>query len=151
MKITELELGKIYKPNSYGYTHNLYRMTNSGLEYKFEDDEWIKSDQSFNELFTYEFIEFEREIDWSKVPRWTKVQVRDNDKHGWANRYFVGVNNGLFRLSHPFIATIYDEFIHNGYDCENNCYQQCKIHSSVEIQEEWYKDYIEEDDDDNWL
>lgn len=150
MKITELELNKIYKPNNYEYTHNIYRMTNSGLEYKFEDDEQVKDDLSFNELFTYEFIEFEREIDWNRVPKWTKVQVRDNDKHEWVNRYFIGVNYGMFSLTHPFVATMFDEFIHDGFECNNNGYRYCRIHPSIEIKEEWYKDYVEAKEDD-WL
>lgn len=76
--------------------------------------------------------EREREIDWSKVPKWTKVQVRDFEGEEWKNSYFIGSStNGVFK------ATYFDEFTFSEGD-EYEWYQ-CKIYPSVETKEEWYK------------
>ncbi len=76
--------------------------------------------------------EREMEIDWSKVPKWTKVQVRDFEGEEWKNSYFIGSStNGVFK------ATYFDEFTFSEGD-EYEWYQ-CKIYPSVEIKEEWYK------------
>lgn len=90
MKINELEINKIYKPNNYEYTHNLYKMTKDGLEVKFEDLKWQKSDLSFNELFTYDFEEYIREIDWFKIPGFTPILCDINgDKNGERHIYIL--------------------------------------------------------------
>ena len=73
----------------------------------------------------------ERKIDYNKVPRWTRVQVRDNDNEDWKNRYFLG------RDGKWFLATGRDKFSYEE-DCFSQ-YEQCRIHSSVDIKEEWYK------------
>ncbi len=76
--------------------------------------------------------ERKREIDWSKVPKWTKVQVRDFEGEEWKNIYFINFStNGIFK------ATYFDEFTFSEGD-ESEWYQ-CRIHPSVEIKEEWCK------------
>lgn len=80
----------------------------------------------------------EKEIDWAKIPKWTKVQVRDNDNEVWRNRYFIGLNDNNFKYDYPFVASLFDEFVHDGSDSDNACYRQCRIHESVNILEDWY-------------
>ncbi|XZN14456.1 hypothetical protein ACSW9O_15425 (plasmid) [Clostridium perfringens] len=138
MKITELELNKIYKPNNYEYTHNLYRMTNSGLEYKFEDDEWQKSDLSFNELFTYDFKEHQRKIDWTKVPKWTKILVRNYTNAAWKNAYFLNYKGD--KEDYNLRATFCDKFTYDWTPDKDKMFKFYKIHPSVTIPEEWYKE-----------
>ncbi len=79
--------------------------------------------------------EREREIDWSKVPKWTKVQVRDFDNDDWENRYFIGI--GVNDDVEYFSATFCDKFTYDNFKFAN--WHQCRIHPSVEIKEEWCK------------
>lgn len=70
-------------------------------------------------------------VDYNKVPKWTKVQVRDKNSEEWKNRYFLGCDGKWF------LATGRDKFSYEE-DCFSQ-YEQCRIHSSVEIKKEWYK------------
>lgn len=76
-----------------------------------------------------------KEIDYNKLPRDTKVQVSD-DKSGWVNRYFKSYD---CESSHPYHADINrdDSFI--GIITEGTQWKYCRIHESVEIKDEWYK------------
>ena len=82
--------------------------------------------------------EVEREIDWAKVPRMTKVQVRDSKERMWTNSYFVGYS-GYKEGYYPYLATVCidDEF--TGIKRRGMAYKFCRIHPDVEIPEEWYK------------
>lgn len=75
-----------------------------------------------------------REIDWSKVPKWTKVRAKHSIDSHWVNAYFIkDTNNGFYTV------TFSDEFTYR--ECLNST-QWCevKIHPSVEILKEWYKE-----------
>lgn len=92
-----------------------------------------------------EFEEVERKIDWNKVPQWTKVQTKANLDSEWNNMYFLNseceCDDEDYR---EYNATFRDEFTH-----KENRYGKfpfCRIHPNVKIQEEWYEDYIEEED-----
>ncbi len=93
----------------------------------------MKNLEEINDDKCLELIwEREKEIDWNKVPKWTKVQVRDFKEEKWKNIYFIDFStNGIFK------ATYFDEFTFSEGD-EIDWYQ-CRIHPSVEIKEEWYK------------
>lgn len=93
-----------------------------------------------NESAEFELEKIEKEIDWCKVPVGTKVQVRNYEFEDWENRYFIGflIENKYF----PFKAgrNLSDSF--TGYkisDCYAH-YKCCRIHQSVQIPKEWYKD-----------
>lgn len=45
-----------------------------------DDGEESISHLLYNQVVNGYFIEIEKEIDWTKVPRGTKVQVRDSEK-----------------------------------------------------------------------
>lgn len=91
------------------------------------------------------FKEVEREIDWSKIPKWTKVLVKNEPESEYQNAYFMGVNNEEGEIL--FAVTFYDMFIFEDRcgEGEFEYFDCCKLHPTVEISEEWYKDYIEED------
>lgn len=76
-----------------------------------------------------------REIDWSKLPRWIKVQVKDYPEEPWHNAYFIGLDDS--NEDYPYKATFCDAFTF----IENSIcgYIQCRIHPEQEIKEEWYK------------
>lgn len=88
---------------------------------------------------------WERVIDWNKVPSGTKVQVKENKKEGWINKYFShfrsiiidefgNVEEVYFTSSH-----LRDEF--TGAEAAGfGGYKFCRIHPSVEIPKEWYKE-----------
>lgn len=134
MKINELKAGKVYKPNYYEWTHNLYRINNNILEYKFKECEWKKSILTYNELLMYEFEEFKREIDWSKIPMFTEVEVYHARTSKWKKAYFVKYQE---LNEKPFEVTIYGK--HTYIEGSGLCYNKCRLDKSVEIKEEWYK------------
>lgn len=77
--------------------------------------------------------ERKKEIDWSKVPKFTRVQVRDDDEDEWLNRYFIEyMEDGVV----PYFVTCYGEFSYEG--C-NTGWQQIRIYDESEIKEDWYK------------
>ncbi|EIF6155373.1 hypothetical protein LFJ62_003080 [Clostridium perfringens] len=75
--------------------------------------------------------ERKKEIDWSKVPFGTKVQASDHSALKESRR------NSLVsyekRLKKPFL--IFNEELNEVFS-----YKYCRIHPSVKIQEEWYKE-----------
>lgn len=74
-----------------------------------------------------------REIDWTKVPKFTKVRVKRVEDGEWGNEYFLEFSKNFKK----FKTTVCDEF---SYTSElDECYRYCEIHPSVKIQEEWYK------------
>ena len=54
----------------------------------------------------------EEEIDWNKIPQWTKVQVRDYDDCRWHNAYFIKYDNNNIS---PFYVTVYDKFTYSSF------------------------------------
>ena len=150
-RIYELEEGKTYitKRERFNSNPKLYKVKGNELLYyntvreKWEEYLIITYNTIKNEIF----IEFkEREINWYKVPRGTKVQVRDKEEDKWENRYLVFANNydvikGV-EITHSFVVSkcLDDNF--TGLIMEDGVkdYKYCKIHSSVTIPNEWYKD-----------
>ena len=100
----------VYKTKSYGL----------GLE------ELLSETKSLEKIW-----ERPREIDWSKVPFGTKVQASDHSALKESRR------NSLVsyekRLKKPFL--IFSEELNEVFS-----YKYCRIHPSVKIKEEWYKE-----------
>lgn len=72
-----------------------------------------------------------KEIDWSKVPFGTKVQASDHsDLKKCRRNSLVSYEK---RLKKPFL--IFNEELNEVFS-----YKYCRIHPSVKIQEEWYKE-----------
>lgn len=78
--------------------------------------------------------ERKREIDWSKVPKWTKVQAKAYASEKWRNVYFIDYQEDSNK---PYLATVRDEFTYKeGYEME---FKYIKIYDESDIKEEWYK------------
>lgn len=92
---------------------------------------------SLNSIFDENYLNLiwqrEREIDWSKVPTWTKVQVRASGEDEWKNAYYQEYSDGQFKVCFNEL----DTFTHIGG--EEFFLTQCRIHPNQEIKEEWYK------------
>ena len=78
--------------------------------------------------------ERERKIDWwNKVPMWTRVLVRNNNKEDWTKAYFLYESNND---DYPYCVTICDRFTYN--EVFDKCYSQIKPFDENDINEEWY-------------
>ena len=79
------------------------------------------------------------EINWNNVPRYTKVQVRDDEYGEWENRYFYKYDpNDLCNFSTCGVKEN-DEFTKLGIEETMESFKFCRLHPSVSIQNEWYK------------
>lgn len=79
--------------------------------------------------------ERKKEIDWTKVPRFTKVQVKDAENEKWRNRYFVGLEPDM---TYPYKATVCDKFTF--VEGRNNAlWKYIRLYDESDIKEEWYK------------
>ena len=141
LKINELEEGKIY---TFTFEDNLecafvHRIKNNRLQAECTLG-WEDSILSYNSATAGYFTEIQREIDWTKVPRGTKVQVRDNEKQKWENAYFVSYAENVFPLSFESSPIKDDEFTKFKAERFSKVFEYCRIHPSVEIPNEWYKE-----------
>ncbi len=76
----------------------------------------------------------ERKIDWRKVPRDTKVLVRDNRNDKWEERYYAWYNEGrnIFMCFNGGVKS---------YESNDVIYWFfCKLADGVDPKEEWYED-----------
>lgn len=80
--------------------------------------------------------ERKKEIDWSKVPKFTRVQVRDDNEKDWLERYFIGYMGDNI-APYVYVATAYGEFTYK--KGTNTYWKQIRIYDESEIQEDWYK------------
>lgn len=82
----------------------------------------------------------EKEIDWSKVPRGTKVQVGLTENGDWFNRYFI--DTGKEDGEYAFVTSLAMDDDFTGYEMEDypEGWEYCRIHPSIQIPKEWYKD-----------
>lgn len=145
LKINELEVGKIYRAFYKGVEHGIYKIGNNKELFTRISVKniigWEESKFYYNELINdTTFEEIKREIDWTKVPRGTKVQVKKREEGLWCNRYFVEFRlkiDGFF----PFVAGLHldDSFTSYKMDVNASDWQYCRIHPSVQIPDEWYK------------
>lgn len=147
LKIQDLKEEKIYKfavnGNLEDLSESIYKIDEEGdLYYKdpCAKDSFFKSNLFYNEVINGCFVEIKREIDWSKVPRGTKVQVRDNEKQKWENAYFVSYAENVFPLSFESSPIKDDEFTKFKAERFSKIFEYCRIHESVAIPDEWYKE-----------
>lgn len=141
LKIQDLEVGKVYRCFYKGLEHDgFYKVGNSGKLFYTDGTEWEESDIYYNEMFDITFEEIQREIDWTKVPRGTKVQVKDNEKGSWRNAYFSKFikENEEYSFRASFVND--DKFTGLSLDDSTWSYKYCRIHPTVEILDEWYKE-----------
>ena len=131
MKAWELEEGKIYKRID---TNSFYKIINGDL-YHFNNvlNHSEKSLMEYNLVRHINFEEVKREIDWSKVPKWTKVQVKDYAECIWKNAYFIGINNNTY---YPYSVTFCDEFTYRKH-FSDKC-SLIRLRPSVTPQEDWF-------------
>lgn len=141
LKINELEVGKIYRAFYRGEkTSGIYKIESNGKLFENYGIAWEESQIIYNEMFNVTFEEIKREIDWSKVPRGTKVQVREGAWDIiWHNRYFIKYEKDYEKC---FCTGIYldDIFMDRKIEDSLQTYKYCRIHPSVEIPDEWYKE-----------
>lgn len=145
LKINELEVGKIYRfyYDDRILLRNIYMINKQGElyceggKYCKNKNGFSKSSLAYNTIINGYFVEFKREIDWTKVPRGTKVQVRSYSK--WENAYFVEENK---EFKCPFKTSFFldDNFTNTSMEYASQNWSQCRIHESVEIPDEWYKE-----------
>ena len=141
LKINELEEGKIY---TFTFGDNLectnvHRIKNNRLQVKFTLG-WDDSILSYNNATAGYFTEIQREIDWSKVPRGTKVQVSLTENGDWFNRYFI--DTGKEDGEYTFVTSLALDDDFTSYEMEDfsDGWEYCRIHPSIEIPNEWYKE-----------
>lgn len=120
------------------------KIENKKLYYRYDNEaknEFKESKMSYNELIDTKYIRYEEnKIDWSKVPRGTKVQVKDFDGDFWYNRYYYGFDKDS---EYPYCTTKRiddDEF--TGDTAKNTLtgYQKIRIYDPADIKESWYKE-----------
>lgn len=70
----------------------------------------------------------EEEVDWSKVPQWTKVQIRDFNESEWENAYFIKYNNND---TLPFYITLCDKFTYSSNPALVK-FKQCRLYKEEE-------------------
>lgn len=82
--------------------------------------------------------ERKREIDWTKVPRFTKVQVQDCGDKKWENKYYIGYDE---EMPYPYRVTSCDQFTYKT-DAKEEAWENIRIYDESDIKEEWYKQEI---------
>lgn len=136
MKINEI-FEKNDKSARYEYDKFIWQINLEGEELINERCDIFTDIYSIKELLECEFTEIEREIDWTKIPKWTKVNVRDYEDEQWRNSYLLEYDNeveGEFK----FHCTSDSEFTYKSFE-NNEWYINCRIDKSVTPKEEWYK------------
>ena len=149
IKIQDLEVGKVYRfydNDDESLSESIYMIDEQGdlywSESLFEENQndFLKSALTYNDVKNNYFVEIKKKIDWTKVPRGTKVQVRNKEEGLWKNKYFVKFEaiDGYY----PFITSIHLDNDFTNYKMEIDAceWQYCRIHPSVEIPNEWYKE-----------
>lgn len=99
---------------------------------------WNKSSEKEYEIFNI-VDDHLKYINWLKVPRGTKVQVRDNDKEAWKNMYFVRYSP--FEEYKFSVSNIQDdEFTNTNMENCDCCsqYKYCRIYPMlIDVPDEW--------------
>ena len=139
LKINNLEEGKFYKfINANDIESEYIYVIKNSLLYFIQDNYELVSEITYNDIVLGYFKELQ--IDWSKVPRGTKVQVRDNEKGNWINAYFSKLIKENEEYSFRASAVKDDEFTNIKMDDNEWGYKYCRIYSSTEILPEWFKE-----------
>lgn len=149
LKIQDLQEGKIYRfYNGDGsiLPKNIYIINKQGELYCGRDkycknkNGFSRSALIYNAIINGYFTEIKRKIDWTKVPRGTKVQVSLTERGDWFNRYFISI--GKEDGEHAFVTSLALDDDFTSYEMEDfsDGWEYCRIHESVEIPDEWYKE-----------
>lgn len=138
MKIWELEVGKLYTTG--GYVYKIDSSRNLSFLTKGNYSKWITTNASYNVVVGFDFEEVKRELDWFKVPNWTKVQVMGGKKEKWINAYFI--DYFITNKDYPYVVTFRDEFTfdEDEGECNIDFFDTIRLHPSVTPQEDWFKD-----------
>lgn len=99
-------------------------------------------DSVFDDEYLTEIWCRKKEVDWSKIPVWTKVQVRNSHSQGWKNRYFLRYATTKHGAIPLFEVAPFDSFVSITEGLERESYTQCRLHDSVDIKEEWMKESL---------
>ena len=150
LKINNLEEGKFYKfINANDIESECIYVIKNSLLYFIQDNYELVSEITYNDIVLGYFKELQ--IDWSKVPRGTKVQVRDNEKGNWRNAYFSKLIKENEEYSFRASAVKDDEFTNLKMDDNEWGYKYCRIYSSKEILPEWFKKETENKEDEKTI
>ena len=139
VKVWELEEGKIYRNT---INCSKCKIKEGKLFYWCDNCLWAETCEPYNRVIDMNFEEIKREIDWSKVPQGTKVQVRDYKDREWFNRYFYCFNSDCKYIY--TVSEIKEDDEYTGATMFNftNSWKYCRIHESVEIPNSWYKEQV---------
>ena len=99
----------------------------------FTTNEFVLS-SVFNENSLNLIWERKREIDWSKVPTGTPVQVID-----WQDDFNDFTGKDIFIKYEPKLIK-YPFIVAENFEREATSYKYCRIHPDVKIQDDWYKE-----------
>lgn len=90
--------GSIYKVVK--RSHNKYGLYKSGCGFLVED--FYRGD-----LYMVIHLTFEEYVDWKKVKKGTKIQIRDKKSAKWINRYFIAYFEDC---TYPFLVSRYGNY-----------------------------------------
>lgn len=151
-RIYELEEGKTYikKREEYKSNPELYKVKgNELLYYNDAKERWEECLITYNTIKNEIFIVFEenqKEINWYKVAKGTKVQVKNKKEDKWENAYFLKPlmyeKEIMGEKEIVYMTTFYtgDKFTSKKIGDIFEIWNYCRIHPSVTIPNEWYKD-----------
>lgn len=150
LKINNLEEGKFYKfVNANDIESEYIYVIKNSLLYFIQDNYELVSEITYNDIVLGYFKELQ--IDWSKVPRGTKVQVRDSENQEWKNSYFSKFikENEEYSFRASYVKD--DEFTNLKMDDNEWDFKYCRIYSSEEILPEWFKKETENKEDEKTI
>lgn len=84
----------------------------------------------------------EREVDWGKIPKGTKVQILTKEIDGckWINRYFISQDHRFLKTSSIPKDDDFTQIKMCDYEfCKVSDIDNVRIHPNVQIREEWRK------------
>lgn len=131
----ETECGKmiIFKSNVYGIENEDLIYTSSLVDFMRDIDDDLNCKNSplaINKVYDkYDELIWERsDIDWNKIPKNTKVLVRDSSSEPWRKRYFYEYVHGVYRT----FASGCTSWSCNGY---HETWKYCKLYEGEDINE----------------
>ena len=77
----------------------------------------------------------EKKIDWSKVPKWTKIEVRIGENNPWYGAYFLEVDERL----NKYVVTFHDKFVFEHGTNDIYLYSEIRLYDKKDFKKEWLK------------
>ena len=90
--------------------------------YARRDAYYLRPSKWFENMEEEPIWEKEEDVNWTEVPMWTKVQVKDDYNKKWKNAYFIKYENGLF------FATMRDKFTYNNELNNTSSWDCCRLY-----------------------